>query len=59
MNTMSSSKTNPAQQILAELITFAKEIDNNLTKLEELLNEIEKRYIEMDNEIELLKKQIK
>jgi len=59
MNTMNSSKTNPAQQILAELITFAKEIDNNLTKLEELLNEIEKRYIEMDNEIELLKKQIK
>jgi len=56
---MNSSKTNPAQQILAELITFAKEIDNNLTKLEELLNEIEKRYIEMDNEIELLKKQIK
>ena len=36
-----------------------KLIDDNLTKMEELLNELEKKYVEMDEMIESLKKQIK
>ena len=36
-----------------------KLIDDNLTKMEELLNELEKKYVEMDEMIESLKNQIK
>jgi len=36
-----------------------KEIDNNLTSLELLLQQLEEKYVEMDNMITSLKNQIK
>ena len=36
-----------------------KQIDENLTQLETLLNQIEEKYVEMENMLESLKKQIK
>ncbi len=36
-----------------------KQIDENLTQLETLLNQIEEKYIEMESMLESLKKQIK
>lgn len=41
------------------MIAEMRTIDDNLTKMEELLSQIEKKYVEMDEMIESLKKQIK
>lgn len=56
---MNSLETNSARQLLAEIIAEMKTLDDNLTKMEELLFEIEKKYNEMDQIIESLKNQIK
>ena len=59
MNTLNSLETNTARQLLTEIIAEMKTLDDNLTKMEELLFEIEKKYNDMDEIIESLKKQIK
>lgn len=59
MNTLNSLETNPARQLLDEIISEMNTIDNNLTRMEELLNELEKQYTEIDLIIQNLKNQIK
>jgi predicted nucleic acid-binding Zn-ribbon protein len=44
---------------LDQLITSLKSMDNELTKLEELFNNLEADYVEMETIIENLKNQIK
>jgi len=56
---LNSLETTTARQLLAEIIAEMKTLDDNLTKMEELLFEIEKKYNDMDEIIESLKKQIK
>ena len=59
MNTLNSLETNTPHQVIQEMTAEMKLIDDNLTKMEELLNELEKKYVEMDEMIESLKNQIK
>lgn len=59
MNTLNSLEINPARQLLDEIIREKNMIDDNLTKMEELLNELEKQYVEIDLIINNLKNQIK
>ena len=59
MNTLNSLETNTPYQVIQEMTAEMKLIDDNLTKMEELLNELEKKYVEMDEMIESLKNQIK
>ena len=59
MNTLNSLETNTPYQGIQEMTAEMKLIDDNLTKMEELLNELEKKYVEMDEMIESLKNQIK
>jgi hypothetical protein len=40
------------------MVAEMKQIDNNLTQLEILLNQIEEKYVEMEKMLESLKKQI-
>lgn len=56
---MSSLETSTIHQILDEIIREKNMIDDNLTKMEELLNELEKQYVEIDLIINNLKKQVK
>ena len=56
---MSSLETNTIHQVLDEIIAEMKSIDENITKMEELLNQMEKEYVKLDEIIENLKSQIK
>ena len=56
---MSSSNKNTLPELLDEMVAEMKQIDNNLTQLETLLNQIEEKYVEMEKMLESLKNQIK
>ena len=59
MNIQNTLNKNTLPQLLEEIIAEIKQIDSNLTRMEELLHEIEQQYNEIDLIIENLKKQIK
>ena len=58
MSTTNLSEKKP-HLLLQEAIQELKSIDSSLTRLEEMLYDLEKKYIEVDDVIESLKKQIK
>lgn len=59
MSTTNSLETNTLHQILDEIIAEMKSIDENITRMEELLNQMESEYVKLDEIIENLKSQIK
>ena len=59
MSTTNSLETNILHQILDEIIAEMKSIDENITRMEELLNQMESEYVKLDEIIENLKSQIK
>lgn len=59
MNTSNSLETNTIHQLLDDIIAEMKAIDSNITHMEELLNQMEKEYVKLDEIIENLKSQIK